>query len=577
MATSNKNSKFDVAKYYDEVIATNLNKNTKAYLDQLFSIKYDQKTVERLNVLINDHQKQIDHLNKNGWMRNWSKLLIGTSFFIGLGLAIIGFLLVFLGEEKQYVYLPILGILLVIISSIFFFIRRSRVKAINQEITPIQQELDEAKNKAYDILKPIYRNFSRRNTFNLMERSFTDVKLKNVLDNDDLITYHTHILTNSKTSLHSLVHGHVFSNPFMFRTMKKHYMGEKTYTGSTSRTIDGKTYTFTASITKPYPEFTYETKMLLASNNFNNLEFHFEPSLKWNWQVNHFYKKHKNQRKMENSEFDLLFPAIRNDEIQFRSLFTIFTQEEFIRNAKHFKTLNKHFNFAKIDQHLYEVQIDSAVNEKQLNWSSENFKNFNPQAMYEDYASSLNKVFYGLYQYWSPIFSCSALQQERYLPLKANKKYLEVDDLNNELIINQNTKYESLFHPSRDREVNDGLLKISDTKNFKGYQTFKINILNFEGIERVTYITAYSGGYSDSVPVHWTEYLPLRNNYVAISYPTNDNFQYSNYLLNDLTWKQEKICGIIKDEQKTIVIFKPNVNLATIDIKKIKTIVSRFN
>ena len=60
-----KISTFDVAKYYDEVVATNIEKNTKEYLDNLFKVDIDKEKLSSLNNAINDNQNKINQENKS--------------------------------------------------------------------------------------------------------------------------------------------------------------------------------------------------------------------------------------------------------------------------------------------------------------------------------------------------------------------------------------------------------------------------------------------------------------------------------------------------------------------------------
>lgn len=577
--STDKKSKFDVAQYYDEVVWPNLTKNTKSYLDQIFSVKYEQEKVSQINALITEHQKQIDRLNHNLWINKNFGLFIKLLSFISLIALVLGvfFLVEHIFSAWYFYLIPIAGGIGFITSLVLYFVKKTRIKGIRKQIDPLQNELEQNKNQAYELLKPVYGQINRRSTFNLIEQSFSDVKLKNELDHTDLDLYQNQIITSNHSSVYSLMHGYVFSNPFLLRTKKHFHMGEKTYYGSITRTINNKTYTFSASLTKPFPVFSYETKMLFASHNFNDLEFEFLPSLRSNHELNKFYKNHPQQRMMENKEFDMLFPSIRNDEIKFRSLFTIFTQEEMVRNAQHFKILNDNFHFKKAANHLYEVNVASEINFHQWNWSSQNFRNYDPQKINQEFNNSVNKVFYGLYQYWAPIFSCSALQQERFLLAKSTKKFDVLDALNYEIIINQNTQYTNLFSIHRSHVVSDGLIKVLDVKTKKGYQEMLVKVLNYASVSKTTYVTAFSGLHSAKVPVVWDEFSAIENTFPAISYPTNEKIQQSFYLFSDEKFSNLKIKMVVKDETKTIIIFHQDTNLSLIDLKKIQTIVSSLN
>jgi hypothetical protein len=56
-----------------------------------------------------------------------------------------------------------------------------------------------------------------------------------------------------------------------------------------------------------------------------------------------FYRKDKNMEPMENPEFDKLFPCERDDEVQFRTLFSPLAQEEMVKLIK----VKSNYNFYK--------------------------------------------------------------------------------------------------------------------------------------------------------------------------------------------------------------------------------------
>lgn len=132
----------------------------------------------------------------------------------------------------------------------------------------------------------------------------------------------------------TLLSGHIFNNPFMMYNFKKQEWTTATYTGSVPVTytehIDGKTVVRTeivvASETLPAPYWARGTELayyfdraekLCFTNNVSKGQFK-----KWN---------KKEQLPMENSKFDKLFACIRNDEKDYRVLFTPLAQENFVK------------------------------------------------------------------------------------------------------------------------------------------------------------------------------------------------------------------------------------------------------
>lgn len=137
--------------------------------------------------------------------------------------------------------------------------------------------------------------------------------------------------------LTTLISGKIFNNPFIAYNYKNQVWQTHTYTGSVPITytihVNGKTQVRTelaiASETLPEPawvegtELAYhfdKTNKLCFTNNNSKKEFK-----KWN---------KKNQLPLENKEFNKVFQAIRNDETDFRVLFTPLAQENYVKLLK---------------------------------------------------------------------------------------------------------------------------------------------------------------------------------------------------------------------------------------------------
>ncbi|MBQ0045291.1 MAG: hypothetical protein KBS35_00160, partial [Mycoplasma sp.] len=137
-----------------------------------------------------------------------------------------------------------------------------------------------------------------------------------------------------------LVSGTLFNNPFMVYNYKHQIWQPHVYSGSLAIPytvhVNGRTETrmevVTAQEIVPEPVWLQGTELayhfdkaekLCFTNNTNRREFK-----KWN---------KKNQLPLENKEFNKLFPAIRNNETDFRVLFTPLAQENYVNLLKEHK------------------------------------------------------------------------------------------------------------------------------------------------------------------------------------------------------------------------------------------------
>ncbi|GHU47084.1 hypothetical protein FACS1894218_0760 [Bacilli bacterium] len=86
-----------------------------------------------------------------------------------------------------------------------------------------------------------------------------------------------------------------------------------------------------------------ETKLYFKSNVATELTFSNMSAFKNEKKAAKFFKKDKDMQAMENPEFDKLFPCKRDDEVQFRTLFSPLAQEEMVKLLK----VKDDYNFYK--------------------------------------------------------------------------------------------------------------------------------------------------------------------------------------------------------------------------------------
>jgi hypothetical protein len=110
-----------------------------------------------------------------------------------------------------------------------------------------------------------------------------------------------------------------------------------TYNGYPALLIQKRVPNFDYSQSKvmTMPIFNSETEVAFLVPKPNELEFHTQPSLKNSYKdVMKFYAQNKKMSPMDSAEFDQFFPAIRNNETQFRVLFSPLAQENLVNKIK---------------------------------------------------------------------------------------------------------------------------------------------------------------------------------------------------------------------------------------------------
>lgn len=182
----------------------------------------------------------------------------------------------------------------------------------------------------------------------IIESKWKDIKLE-IFQNYDSYSQWEKLINKIKPKnsyFAQLVSGQIFNNHFMVYNLKWQTWYMHVYTGSipvsyTTSNSKGETITHTTIVTAsevlPAPKWTYQTELaynfdrpyhLCFTNYTNKKEFK-----KWN---------KANQSPMENKDFEKLFKAIRNDEKDYRVVFTPLAQENFVKLLQQQK-----YNFIK--------------------------------------------------------------------------------------------------------------------------------------------------------------------------------------------------------------------------------------
>ncbi|AIV03650.1 hypothetical protein MGM1_2760 [Candidatus Malacoplasma girerdii] len=580
-----KISTFDVAKYYDEVVATNIEKNTKEYLDNLFKVDIDKEKLSSLNNAINDNQNKINQENKSFVKSKWFFFLMQVINFFTVISTILAVLYIagifnnFLNNNSSYRPLFIVVIVIAVICCLFEIglriYKSKKIKEIKAIVDPLTDKLNKDIYSARKILSPITNKFNRVHAYDLLEKSFKELKLKTQFTDLDVNYFQENVTTNENESSFSMICGNTFTNPFLFHTKKIFRMGEKTWTGTTTKSFyvngEWETVVITAQLTKPHPYYNNLSVFNLASNNFNDLEFKFEKSFKHENEVKHFYKKHPNQRRMENSEFDRLFPAVRNDEILFRSLFTIYTQEEMVHNAERFKFINN-LTYFKNTGKLFQIHMDSDINNLAIAFNANSFNQTDVNSLYSDYTNTLKQTMFSLYQYMSPLFSSSIIQQEIFLPVKTYKKYQYLNNLNLEHFLNSNANHIKFLHGATSNAMYDGLVKFELLENKKTYETYLMHVSSYGANQKTEEVMGYGGGHSALVPVTYLEFYPLVNTFPAIYTTIDENLDLTSYLTDiepHPIVSKYKLLALVVSCYQVLIILQDKKQLQQLDITSV--------
>ena len=328
-------------------------------------------------------------------------------------------------------------------------------------------------------------------------------------------------------------------NPFVILQTKNFEMGAKTYTGSlviswvemeTYTDSNGRlrtrpvtrTQTLVAQVTKPFPTYWPDALVIMGTEATPELSFSRSPSKlsalegkkaerKVNRAVKQLEKQARNTTEgnnftvTANQDFDALFHAInRNNEVQFRVLFTPAAQQqmvELMREKRH--GYGDNFEFHKYGnivmvrpQHLIGNDITSVPAPDPQ--SSEQWNLAHQNAGFTSRASG---QFRDQYQALAPILAIPLLHEPRSTPAP------ETTSVPAQWEAEANANYRGYeFAPAE--SVTENILKALPSATDPAQ--FQITSSGFKGIDRLDFVPTLGGdGRIHPVPVPWVEYQPV--------------------------------------------------------------------
>lgn len=426
-----------------------------------------------------------------------------------------------------------------------YFALRPKILNLKTQIADLEALRDEEERKAWAQMEPLNRLHSwdaARFLFNKtlpeveLDSFFTAEKLEDLWSNFDLPTS-----VNDGRSVLTTQSGSFKGNPFAVTKFLSHWMGTKTYYGSRvinwteqSRDSDGnlmnvqRSQTLTASVTKPYPEYNEQVAIFFGHEAAPNLNFTRQQSriaqrdgASLDRGVNRALKKiERRARKhlregtgdltvMSNREFEALFNATdRDDEIEFRLLFTPLAQEKMVELLTDQEVAyGDDFSFSKYGKinilgpgHLAAFSFD-AEPRRFMSFDFEEAKRF-----FHSYHNEYFKtIFFGI----APALTIPSYRESRSTNAGADStspiylSFWEYEAMANYL------GQPNFAHPS---SVTQNILRAEADQVDDNLSTATIGAFGYSAHNCLDYISVRGGdGNVHQVPVNSVDYIPVEN------------------------------------------------------------------
>lgn len=416
-----------------------------------------------------------------------------------------------------------------------------KTKALKEERERLEALVAELTRAAWEQMRPLNELFTPKMCPELFKKTLPFINLDPLFDRKRLdYMVGKFGLSESRDNDRSALFvqsGEINGNPFFICTDRLHKLGTKTYTGSitihwtTTQYENGKmvtkhhTQTLTASVKKPCPYYSEETYLVYGNEAAPDLIFSRTDSdaerMSQKQIDRHVSRMEKKLQKkaeksissdgnftvMGNSEFEVLFGATnRNNEVQFRLLFTPLAQKQLLELMKETEAgFGDDFNFIKhrMINYIYPQHLSYF----KLNITPEYFQGFNFDAIRARFINYNNDYFRHMYFTFAPVLAIPLYRQHKpkeYIYKNVYDSYASFYE--HEYIVN-NLGTDYLFHPE---SATPNILKTATVRNEGKSDTVKVSAFGYRTKERVEHISRLGGdGKIHAVPVYWTEYIPV--------------------------------------------------------------------
>jgi hypothetical protein len=536
---------YDPVDQFQKVYQGRHHTNTNDYFDSLLNKSQVDQTLNRTTV------KQIKKLQSESTehatrIKNYStyKLLAILSTLSTIGLLI--YSIQYMLENEFTIWYLLLAVLGLGLSIYFIYIIRTKIIPKIKELKHKKGDSDAAKreliNQCWQQLAPLNSLFTHSISSELFRQTIPLIKLDNMFDSkrlDYLIHKFGFVPTDDKNRSTVYVQsGEINGNPLYICKELSHHMGTKVYSGSktirwtTTKRVNGKRVTqhhsqiLTATIQKPFPHYMEQSYVVYGNEAAPDLIFYRQDSdaenmtqkeidkqvqkdiKKLNKLSENSYAKGSNYTVMGNSEFEVLFDTKnRNNEVQFRLLFTPLAQQQLLKLMKD-KDIGFGDDFRFIKRQMMNFVYPDHLKQIHLNMTPDFFKGYDIDAMRERFITYNEAYFKHIYFAIAPLLCIPLYQQQKpheYIYKDYYNSYVSFYE--HEKIVNTMNVNEFKHPLSTTRNI----LKTSVVTSGDLRDTIKVTAHGYQTIGRTDYVSRFGrDGRSHSIPVQWIEYIPVR-------------------------------------------------------------------
>lgn len=530
---------YEPLKEYDMVLRDMHNQNVTKYFENLtlkseVNTELNKLTVKEIRSL---EQIMADSKKKLGRWRIFKGFLIVLAIIL-----VIVSIYLFTQSPTTTTIIVGIGLILVAIGSIVLVFKKAnpRIKVLKEETDALQNKINLKYQEAWAQMGPLNSLFKLETAAELFQKTLPLIKIDKFFDSRRLeyLTKKFGLYKDTSIDRSTLYvqSGEINGNPFFISDNLYHELGTKDYTGSivihwTTTGTDSKgrtvtrhhSQTLTATITRPCPYYDTQPFLVYGNEAAPDLIFSRDDSDAEKMsekEIERHVKKEIKRLKKEtakdpdaitiigNYEFEVLWRAHnRNNEVQFRLLFTALAQQQLLALMKDKKiAFGDDFNFVK--EKMINVVYPEHLKRFNFNIEPSYFHSYDYEEIKTKFINYQNNYFKHMYFTFAPILSIPLYQHQKpheYIYSGLYDSYASFYE--HEQIVNKMGE-DHFKHPlSGTRNI----LKTSTVKsgNYCDYVT--VTAYGYETVPRVEYVTKMGrDGRLHTIPVHWIEYIPVQ-------------------------------------------------------------------
>lgn len=534
---------------YKNVYKDAFNKSATEYIDALVeksqvNIEANRETIRKIKKNEGERNEIVKKIGKQNGLRGFLIFLTVVGFIAAI--AGVYFLVQgILASNLAPILMLIFGILLPILFIVLLVVKiNPKLKELRGLKSKIDKVITDLTAEAWVQMAPLNALFKRGMSIELFKKTIPLINLDRMFDRKRLDYLaskfglsEAHGVNRSSLYVQS---GDIIGNPFFIANDLVHHLGTKTYSGelvihwTTSSYVDGRlvttshTQTLRATVEKPCPYYHEEPYLVYGNEAAPDLIFSRQDSdaellndkqiekkveketKKLNKMAEKNIKKGGDYTVMGNSEFEVLWGASnRNDELEFRLLFTPLAQKQLLQLMKDKEiAFGDDFDFVKhkminivYPEHLRRINLD-------INPSY--FEGFDFDAIRKNFLDYNNSYFKHVFFTFAPILSIPLYQQHKpheYIYKDLYDSYISFYE--HERVVNAMNAKE-FIHPL---SATPNILKTSVVKSGNFMDTIRVTAYGYQTINRTDYVPVFGGdGRTHNVPVNWVEYIPVSQN-----------------------------------------------------------------